>query len=126
MADNLTKFRRKDATGVKVLLRNHLDHGNAFDCLEICQYVAHARIGISLSTHACAKSRDGFIDGVLRAALPWLHLVALADRSASGEPVPLGDGIIQHERIIAFLDRSGYGAYVGVWADDLWRLYPEN
>lgn len=108
MSEALTEFLRLDDTGVVLLLRNRLDAGNSFDCIELCQYVRRSRIGIAFDAAASVQACDGYIDGVLRAVRPWLHVIHLAEVDSAGNDVSPGIGEIPVKRVIQFLHNSDY------------------
>ena len=105
--------------GVIVCLETHDDWCHPLHVAEVMKRVNHPYIAVNWDVIHPVRRAGFTVDQAFQALRPWIRHVHFHDGSAGSgrlEYLPLGEGIVDHRRVISLLHEMGYEGYLsGEW-----------
>ncbi len=111
--------------GVVVCLETHDDWCDPTHVAEVMRRVDHPAIAVNWDVIHPIRRAGFSVDRSFQTLRPWIQHVHFHDGSASPDKVeylPIGEGVVDHRRVVALLHGAGYEGYLsGEWIN--WEPY---
>lgn len=119
----------RDDSSVKIGMQNHVSNISALQAIEVCEKVAHPRVGIILSPDQSIARDEDYVPLLSRAAKHTFQMY-VADMDSDKNFVLIGAGVIDNARDLRILRENGFDGYVTLKWEKVWipelPEYPEG